>query len=50
MTNTAYDVVCHMEVDEEDALWTSEHRGKRFFFCHPGCKEIFDRDPELFVE
>lgn len=39
-----------MEVDERGTVWTSEYKGKRYYFCHPECKEIFDRDPEMFVE
>jgi YHS domain-containing protein len=39
-----------MDVDEENALWTSEHGGRTYYFCHPACKETFDRDPGMFVD
>jgi YHS domain-containing protein len=50
VTRLAMDVVCHLDVDEDDALWVSEHHGTRYFFCHPACKDLFDRDPDIFVD
>jgi len=50
VNDTAYDVVCHMDVDEDGAIWTSEYRGRTFYFCHQSCKELFDRDPGMFVD
>jgi YHS domain-containing protein len=41
----ACDPVCKMEVDPETANWKSEYMGKKYYFCAPGCKTIFDRDP-----
>ncbi len=46
---TAYDPVCSIEVDEGSALWVSEFRGKRYYFCAPRCKGLFDTDPRLFI-
>ncbi len=34
-----------MDVDPETAQWSSEYDGKTFYFCAPGCKAMFDRDP-----
>jgi YHS domain-containing protein len=45
----AMDPVCHMEVDEKSAQWTSEHEGKTYYFCAPGCKASFDKDPEKYL-
>ena len=45
----ATDPVCHMQVDEQGAQWTSVHDGRRYCFCEPTCKEKFDADPERFI-
>ncbi len=45
----AFDPVCHMEVDEETAQWTSNYQGKTYYFCAPGCKGSFDKDPEKYL-
>ncbi|NIM93574.1 MAG: YHS domain-containing protein [Anaerolineales bacterium] len=42
----AVDPVCKMEVDEVTAQWTSEYNGVTYYFCAPGCKAAFDKDPE----
>lgn len=46
----AFDVVCEMEVDEATAQWTSEYKGKTYYFCAPGCKRLFDADPERYLK
>jgi YHS domain-containing protein len=28
----------------------SEHAGKHYAFCCPGCKPQFDADPEKFID
>jgi YHS domain-containing protein len=43
------DPVCNMEVDETTAKYISEHKGIKYFFCAPGCKAMFDRNPEQFI-
>lgn len=45
----AIDPVCKMEVDEKTAVHTSEHRGTTYYFCAPGCKRSFDREPEKYL-
>jgi YHS domain-containing protein len=45
----AIDPVCHMEVDEEKAPAKMEYKGKTYYFCAPGCKVAFERDPEKYV-
>jgi YHS domain-containing protein len=45
----AIDPVCNMEVDEKTAQWTSTYQGKTYYFCAPGCKSAFDRDPEKYL-
>ena len=27
----------------------SEYKGKTYYFCCPGCKEPFDKDPEKYI-
>lgn len=45
----AIDPVCKMEVDTETAQWTSEYQGEMYYFCAPGCKGPFDKDPEKYL-
>lgn len=45
----ALDVVCKMEVDPETAPAKSEYKGKTYYFCAPGCRVAFDRDPEKYL-
>ena len=45
----AIDPVCKMEVDEGTAQWTSDYRGTTYYFCAPGCKASFDKDPEKYL-
>ena len=45
----AIDPVCHMEVDPETAEWSSEYKGQMYYFCAPGCKASFDKDPEKYL-
>jgi YHS domain-containing protein len=46
----ATDPVCGMEVDESTADWKSEHMGKTYYFCTPGCKKAFDGNPMNYME
>ena len=46
----AKDLICGMEVDEKSAKWTSDHKGKKYYFCAPGCKKKFDQDPSKYVK
>ena len=43
------DVVCGMMVDSETAQFKSEHKGQTYYFCAPGCKRAFDKDPESYL-
>jgi YHS domain-containing protein len=38
-----------MEVDESTAQWTSDYEGTRYYFCAPGCKATFDKEPEKYI-
>ena len=46
--HVAIDPVCGMEVEVASARWISEHDGETYYFCAPGCKTAFEKDPETF--
>jgi len=46
----AKDPVCKMEVDPKTAPAKSEYKGKTYYFCAPGCKAAFDKDPEKYLK
>ena len=43
------DPVCGMQCDIEKAAGKSEHQGKKYYFCAPGCKKTFDANPRKFI-
>jgi P-type Cu+ transporter len=43
------DPVCGMDVREDEAAATSVHAGTTYYFCAPGCKKEFDRDPLKYI-
>ena len=45
----AKDPVCGMQVDEKTAAGKSEYKGQTYYFCSPGCKKSFDKEPEKYV-
>lgn len=45
----AKDLICGMDVDENTAQHKSEHMGKTYYFCSPGCKTAFDKDPKKYI-
>ena len=50
INDMAKDLVCGMEVDPKTAAATSEYKEETYYFCAPGCKAAFDRDPERYLE
>ena len=44
------DPVCGMMVDPKTAAGKSEYEGKSYYFCSPGCKKDFDKDPTKYVK
>lgn len=46
----AKDVVCGMEVDPEIAPAETEYEGETYYFCAPGCKVAFEKEPEKYLE
>ena len=49
MANTVHDVVCGMDIDPETAAGKSEYKGTTYYFCSPGCKIAFDKEPQKYV-
>jgi YHS domain-containing protein len=46
----AIDPVCRMEVDEKSAAATYDYKGKTYYFCAPGCKASFVKNPEKYLQ
>ena len=44
------DVVCGMTVDSDTAQHRSEYKGNTYYFCAPGCKTAFDKEPEKYLQ
>ncbi len=44
------DVVCGMDVDPKTATNKSVYQGKTYYFCSPGCKRDFDREPKKYIK
>lgn len=45
----AKDPVCGMDVDERTAPATTEYQGTTYYFCAPGCKKAFEKEPEKYL-
>lgn len=44
------DPVCDMKVDKDNPPGgTAMHDGQVFYFCGPGCKTAFQKDPDAYV-
>ncbi|MDA4125007.1 MAG: YHS domain-containing protein [Thaumarchaeota archaeon] len=41
----AIDPICGMTVDPGRTPFHSEYQGTMVYFCSPGCKKSFDKDP-----
>ena len=47
---TAIDPICKMDVDTDNPPGgQSEHDGTTYYFCAPGCKVAFDKEPEEYL-
>ncbi|MEK6603620.1 MAG: heavy metal translocating P-type ATPase, partial [Nitrospirota bacterium] len=44
------DPVCGMTVDEQKAPATVVHEGTTYYFCAPGCKRTFEKDPAAILK
>lgn len=45
----AIDPVCKMQVEKSSTARTSEYMGETYYFCCPGCKTSFDKEPEKYL-
>lgn len=45
----AKDPICGMDVDPATATGKSEYKGTTYYFCSPGCKNAFDKEPEKYT-
>lgn len=43
------DPVCGMQIEESDAVGSSEHEGRTYYFCSQDCKDEFDADPSAYA-
>lgn len=43
------DPVCGMAVDPKKTKFSSNFKGKTYYFCSNKCKKDFDEDPQGFV-
>ena len=46
----AKDPICGMEVAPVKAKYTSSFGGKSYYFCSPGCKSTFEKNPAKFAK
>ena len=47
---TAIDPICQMDVGTDNPPGgQSEHNGTTYYFCAPGCKAAFDKEPEKYL-
>ena len=47
--DTAIDPVCGMTVVKANAKATYDYKGTTYYFCNPGCKDSFVKDPEKYL-
>jgi YHS domain-containing protein len=43
------DPVCGMEIEAEEAAGQSVYNGQTYYFCSPGCKKAFDKEPKKYL-
>ena len=47
--DTAVDPVCKMDVDvKKPSGGTHEHEGQTYYFCGPGCRVAFSKEPHAY--
>ncbi len=46
---SAIDPVCGMTVDTDHAEYRSFQKGETYYFCSPGCKATFEKDPGKYM-
>ena len=48
-TFEAVDPVCGMTVTVDRGSHRFEHRGETYYFCCPGCRTAFEKDPASYL-
>ena len=43
------DPVCGEMIKQHEAKGISIFKNSKYYFCCPKCKEIFDKNPEIFI-
>ena len=49
MAGTYKDPVCGMDVMPESSAGKFEYKGVTYYFCSPGCRRSFEKDPEKYL-
>ncbi|HLE46042.1 MAG TPA: YHS domain-containing protein [Thermoplasmata archaeon] len=44
------DPICGMMVDPARAAGSSTYQGKAYYFCSPGCKSTFEKNPARYAK
>jgi len=44
------DPICGMMVDPKFAAGSAIYMGKTYYFCNPGCKAKFDKNPAKYAK
>jgi len=39
-----------MTVEEKTAKFKTDYKGRTYFFCAPGCKKAFEKEPEKYLK
>lgn len=47
---TAIDLVCGMTVNADESGRPFEYEGTTYYFCCPGCRTAFERDPDGYIK
>ncbi|HEU4320664.1 MAG TPA: XdhC family protein [Acidimicrobiia bacterium] len=47
---TAIDLVCGMTVTADESSRPYEHEGTTYYFCAPGCRVAFEKNPEKYIK
>jgi Cu+-exporting ATPase len=49
MAGTYKDPVCGMDVSPESAAGKFDYKGVTYYFCSPGCRRSFEKDPGKYL-
>ena len=50
MNEQVKDPVCGMMVNPETAAAQTDYEGETYYFCAPGCKVAFEKDPGKYLQ